>query len=67
MLGRLIDYIQTQGRNQRAGAQHHQRITDHEIVTLDTTDERIHKALAAKIELAGTITLDFLRGEERNR
>lgn len=64
---RPVDYIQTLGRNQRAGAQFHTRVTSHEIYARQTVDEKIFRALIEKQDLSGEITLDFLRPEERNR
>lgn len=62
---RLMDWIQTRGRNQRAGKQYHRSISDHEVVTAGTTDEKVYDALRAKLDLSTSITADFIQPERR--
>jgi SNF2 family DNA or RNA helicase len=64
---RLMDFIQTRGRNQRVSKeQFHTHITDHEIICHASTDAKIAEALDKKMDLSSDITLDFLGAQERN-
>lgn len=64
---KLIEWEQSRGRNHRAGSKIHEAIFDHEIVTPDTTDEKVYEAISEKVDLAGKITMDFLGKEARNK
>lgn len=62
---RLLDFIQSEGRNHRAGQQHHDHVVRHEIVTVDTKDEEIHDGLIEKRDVSSEITLDHAK-EQRS-
>lgn len=62
---RLLDYIQSNGRNHRAGEQFHKSVTRHELVTVNTKDEEIHEGLIHKRDVSSEITLDHAK-EQRS-
>ena len=64
---KLIEWEQSRGRNHRAGTLIHEQIFDHELVTPETSDEKIFVAVNGKVDLASTITLDHLDHKERNK
>lgn len=59
----LEDHLQSQKRNNRAGAiEHHDTIYDYHLVTPDTIDESIYNALAEKKEFARSLLdIEFAR------
>lgn len=62
---RLLDFIQSEGRNHRAGTQFHDHVVRHEIFTVATKDEEIHDGLIDKRDVSSEITLDHKK-EQRS-
>lgn len=58
----LTDNIQAEARNHRGGSERHKSITRIDIVTPDTIDEQINKALAEKKSV-----MDFIMGLKQNK